>query len=335
MEDVSRSATAILFGPVPSRRLGRSLGINNIPAKHCSYSCVYCQVGRTAEREVDRREFLPAPQVVAAVTEKVALCRARGQTIDFLTFVPDGEPTLDLHLGRELRELAPLGLRRAVISNGSLLWLEDVRRDLTEAELVSVKVDAGDPITWRRVDRPDPRLDFERVRAGMLAFAREYRDELITETMLVAGVNDSEPAVAATGELLERLAPARAYLAVATRPPAEPWVSAPPAGTLARAFAALAERVPRLEWLTAPEEGAFGCIGDPVDDLRAILAVHPMREAAAREYLERAGLGTQALDRLLAEGNIDQLQHGGERFVALHRPLAGATPGELAPAGDR
>lgn len=112
-------------------------------------------------------------------------------------------------------------------------------------------------------------------------------------------------------------------------------MAAPPAETLARAFAALSGRVPRLEWLTAPEEGELGRTGDPVDDLRAILAVHPMREADARAYLERGGLGARNLDRLIARGILSRLHHAAERFVALRRSPEEAPRSDITHGGDR
>jgi wyosine [tRNA(Phe)-imidazoG37] synthetase (radical SAM superfamily) len=105
------------FGPVPSRRLGRSLGINNIPPKACTYSCVYCQVGRTSEMQVERRSFYDPEEVVQDVWDRVQRSTEAGETIDYLTFVPDGEPTLDVHLGREIELLKPLGIPIAVITN--------------------------------------------------------------------------------------------------------------------------------------------------------------------------------------------------------------------------
>jgi wyosine [tRNA(Phe)-imidazoG37] synthetase (radical SAM superfamily) len=132
----------IAFGPVPSRRLGRSLGINNIPPKICTYSCVYCQVGRTHKLQVERRPFYEPQEVLRDVRAKVEKAREAGEPIEYLTFVPDGEPTLDVHLGQEIELLRPLGLPIAVISNTSLIWRQDVREDLMGADWVSLKVDA-------------------------------------------------------------------------------------------------------------------------------------------------------------------------------------------------
>ncbi|MHA1145240.1 MAG: radical SAM protein [Candidatus Helarchaeota archaeon] len=132
----------IAFGPVPSRRLGRSLGINNIPPKNCTYSCIYCQLGRTKKVKIRRQQFYEPSELVAAVQNKVDDVKKRGDAIDFLTFVPDGEPTLDLNLEREIELLKPLGIKIAVISNATLIWDGEVRHVLSQADWVSLKVDA-------------------------------------------------------------------------------------------------------------------------------------------------------------------------------------------------
>jgi len=111
----------IAFGPVPSRRLGRSLGINNIPPKICTYSCIYCQLGRTIKMQVEREGFYEPEQILDSVRDKVERARESEESIDYLTFVPDGEPTLDVNLGCEIELLEPLGLKTAVITNGSLI----------------------------------------------------------------------------------------------------------------------------------------------------------------------------------------------------------------------
>jgi wyosine [tRNA(Phe)-imidazoG37] synthetase (radical SAM superfamily) len=135
----------IPFGPVPSRRLGRSVGINNIPAKTCSYSCVYCQLGRTSKLRLERGLFYEPERVLRDVEDKIHWARRNEESIDYLTFVPDGEPTLDRRLGEEIRSLRRLGLKIAVITNSSLLWRSDVREDILPADWVSLKVYAVSP----------------------------------------------------------------------------------------------------------------------------------------------------------------------------------------------
>ena len=326
----------IAFGPVPSRRLGRSLGVNNIPPKHCSYSCVYCQVGRTTSMEVGRAAFYPPEEVVSAVEHRVADCHASGQLIDYVTFVPDGEPTLDLHLGEEIRALRPLGIRVAVISNGSLLWRPDVRADLRGADLVSVKVDAADERTWRRVCRPSRSLSLRVVLDGIRQFATEYPGRLLTETMLVRGLNDDPASVGEVARFIEALRPAVAYLAVPTRPPAESDVRPASERAVVAAYELLAARLPRVELLTGDEEGGFGRTGDPAEDLLGILAVHPMQEEAARQYLEEAGAGSPVLEALLASGRVVRVQHRGRVFLARGFGLPGPDePPAAAPTGFR
>jgi wyosine [tRNA(Phe)-imidazoG37] synthetase (radical SAM superfamily) len=311
-------ATAgIAFGPVPSRRLGRSLGVNNVPPKHCSYSCVYCQVGRTTSLEARRRTFFPPEVVVSAVERRVADCRASGQEIDYVSFVPDGEPTLDIHLGEEIRALKRIGVPVAVITNGSLLSRPDVRADLGAADLVSVKVDALDEPAWRRVSRPCRSLDLSMLLDGVRRFATAYPGTLLTETMLVRGLNDRPPGLEKLARFIRDLGPAVAYLAVPTRPPAESSARAPGERAVVAAHEVLAAWLPRVELLTGDEGGGFGHTGDPAEDLLGILAVHPMQEAAARRYLAEAGAGPAAVDALLARRQVVRVSHAGRPFLAL------------------
>ena len=151
----------IAFGPVSSRRLGQSLGINNIPPKNCPYSCVYCQVGKTTRMEVARRQYYPVDRIIEDVRLKIDKSLARDEKIDYLTFVPDGEPTLDINLGRELEAIGRFGFKTAVITNASLLWRDDVREALQHADLVSVKIDAFQEDVWRKINRPHRRLRME------------------------------------------------------------------------------------------------------------------------------------------------------------------------------
>ena len=148
----------IAFGPVPSRRLGRSLGINNIPPKVCTYSCVYCQVGKTSRMQVDRMPFYDPEKIYMAVRTQVAKARQKGESVDYLTFVPDGEPTLDVNLGNEIELLKSLGLKIAVITNGALAWRKDVKADLAKADWVSYKIDSTSEKIWRRINRPQRTL---------------------------------------------------------------------------------------------------------------------------------------------------------------------------------
>jgi wyosine [tRNA(Phe)-imidazoG37] synthetase (radical SAM superfamily) len=308
------------------------LGINHIPFKVCSYACVYCQVGSTLEMRAIRQAFFSPAQIADAVHRKVDPCRASGRAIDYLSFVPDGEPTLDVNLGAHIRALAPIGIRVAVITNASLLWMPEVRADLAAADLVSVKVDTTQREAWHRINRPHGELDLERMLEGIRTFAREYTGELISETMLVASLNDDADSVAGVAEFLSGIAPARAYLAVPTRPPASSGVFPPDESMLVRAYEIMQARLPRVEILAADETGTFTHTGDPVEDLLAILAVHPMREAAVLAYLHDAGADPLLPDRLIRDDRVARVSYRGETFFV--RRFARARKGGVTRKGS-
>jgi wyosine [tRNA(Phe)-imidazoG37] synthetase (radical SAM superfamily) len=302
------------FGPVPSRRLGQSLGIGNVAPKTCSYSCVYCQVGPTPDAEIEPRTRWPFGMVVDVVTRHVQKLRERGERIDFLTFVPDGEPTLDADLGKEIDGLRALDIPIAVISNGSLVWRKDVRAALGKADWVSLKVDAADEPTWRKVNRPHASLAMSTILEGMLQFATEFRGELATETMLIKDVNDGDSSIEMAAAFVERLNPAIAYVAIPTRPPAEGWVLPADEETVNRAFQRFAQHVPRVELLTGFEGTAFGTTGDVVQDLLSIAAVHPMREDAALALLAKNQADRGVLDRLVMEKRLQPVTYRDHVF---------------------
>ncbi len=301
----------IAFGPVPSRRLGRSLGVNNIPPKTCTYSCAYCQLGRTLTMQVERQPFYDPEGILRAVQDRV---EKAGTPIDYLTFVADGEPTLDANLGREIALLKPLGIPMAVITNGSLIWRADVREALLGADWVSLKVDTVEEETWRRIDRPHRRLQLPAILEGMLAFAGVYTGTLATETMLVAGLNEGQAHVERVADFLARLRPAIAYLSIPTRPPAEAWAHAPGEEALNRAYQVLSRQVERAEYLIGYEGNAFAFTGDVEADILSITAVHPMREDAVEALLARAGVGWATLRGLIERGQIVQTAYRGETF---------------------
>lgn len=304
----------IAFGPVPSRRLGQSLGINNIPPKTCTYACVYCQLGRTKKMQIARREFYHPDEILRDVTDKVDRAREAGERIDYLAFVPDGEPTLDANLGHEIELLRPLGIKIAVISNASLIWREDVRDALGKADWVSLKVDATEEGLWRQVDRPQGELELAAILDGVLEFARTYTGELVTETMLLHGINGDVGVLRDAAGYLSRLHPSVAYLAVPTRPPAEDWVQPAKESAINRAFYIYGSRLERVELLIGYEGNAFAFTGNVQEDLLDITAVHPMREEAVDEFLRRAGAGWPVVHDLIARDQLVQVGYGGQRF---------------------
>jgi wyosine [tRNA(Phe)-imidazoG37] synthetase (radical SAM superfamily) len=311
---MSGERPALAFGPVPSRRLGRSLGINHIPPKTCSYACVYCQLGRTTHMQVTQEAFYPLEVVASAVKKRCDAAAASGEAIDYLTFVPDGEPTLDLHLGEVLTALKPLGIPRAIITNSSLVDRTGVREALMLADWVSLKLDAADEVIWRRVDRPHGHLDLGEILTGARIFAQDFAGTLVTETMLVRGVNDGADVLAATADAIADLRPDVAYLGVPTRPPAETWVHPPDQATLNLAYQLFADRLPRVELLIGYEGNAFAATGNAAADLLSITAVHPMREEAVAALLARYSTPWEVVEMLTARGALVSTEFDDHTF---------------------
>jgi wyosine [tRNA(Phe)-imidazoG37] synthetase (radical SAM superfamily) len=304
----------IAFGPVPSRRLGRSLGINNIPPKVCTYSCVYCQLGRTIKMRVERGAFYEPEEILKSVQDKIEKAREAGEAIDYLTFVPDGEPTLDVNLGREIELLRPLGIKIAVITNSSLVGREDVREGLLGADWVSLKMDATQREIWRKIDRPHGSLQLTSILDGALEFAREFKGELVTETMLVQGVNDGDDQIRDVAGFLARLEPATAYLAIPTRPPAEEWAQPPSEEVINRAYQIFSKSVDQVEYLIGYEGNAFAFTGNVEEDLLSITSVHPMREDAVSEFLARARADRSVIHGLIAQKRLIETEYEGHKF---------------------
>jgi len=312
----------IIFGPVPSRRLGRSLGVNNIPPKHCTYSCIYCQLGRTDHLTVSREKFYEWRFIVDKVVERVS--KVGLSNIDYVTFVPDGEPTLDVFLGKEISEIKRrLPVKVAVITNGSLLWMDDVRSDLQEADWVSVKVDAVTGGVYRRVDRPHPSLRLQAVLGGIKEFSNEYKGSLVTETMLVSGVNDGIPELEGIAGFIEELNPSKTYIAVPTRPPAEVWAVPPSEKILLSAYRIFEEHLGnRVELLIGSEGGDFIIDPDkPVESILGIISVHPIRTRILERLLSDKGLDPgEVINELVATGEAVVIDFEGEEFLVRTLP---------------
>ncbi|WP_438969775.1 radical SAM protein [Methylophaga sp.] len=255
----------IAFGPVPSSRLGRSLGISNIPPKHCSYSCLYCQVGVTSRTETVRQSYYKPQFIFDCVKNKVQEVYDAGESIDYLTFVPSGEPTLDEYLTETISLLKDLKIKIAVISNASLIWRSDVQEAFKLADWVSFKVDTVDESIWKKINRPSAMLDFDRILSSLINFAEDFDGTLTTVTMLLDKVNTADLGIIRLADFLEQLQPDKAYIAVPTRTVTKPDYRAPEPGKLNEIFQYLSKKVPQTELLTAEEEEIFSANEDCVE----------------------------------------------------------------------
>jgi len=298
-----------VFGPVPSRRLGRSIGINNIPPKICSYACLYCQVGKTTRKQIDRGAFYDPQKLVDQTKIKIAHLNDPGKGIDYLTIVSQGEPTLDANLAELVSGLKPLGFPIAVITNASLLWDESVRFDLADVDLISIKVDAFSDVVWRKMNRPIHALSLDTIKDGIRRFCRDYRGHLITETMLLKNVNDDENELKSVTEFLREIQPQTAYLAVPTRPPANPTVHAAGSASLTLAFHIFSSADINAEFLIGYEGNAFASTGIAKNDVLSITAVHPMRQDAVEFLLQKNNATWQVVDDLIAEHQLRKIEY--------------------------
>ncbi len=302
------------FGVVPSRRLGNSLGINSIPYKTCSYDCSYCQVGPTVGRTIDRRRFFPVETIIRAASGCMAPEHAPPPCIDFITIVPDGEPTLDAELGSLIEQLHTLSHRVAVITNGSLLWREDVREDLMAADWISVKIDTIDPDIWRRINRPHESLDLTRILEGISRFAQAFTGTLVTETMLVDGFNHSDTSIENLAGFIRSLHPSKAYLSIPIRPPVRSGVRPPDASRLTRVISIMAEHGVPVVDLFEHESDPFQISSDLENQLLGITAVHPIREEALLDIVTRSGMDWEVIRNMIENGLLIRTVHNGHVF---------------------
>lgn len=302
----------ISFGPVPSRRLGNSLGINNILSqKICSYSCVYCQVGLTRKFSINREKFYEPEKIYTEVQKHLGKLTDKP---DYLTFVANGEPTLDINLGKSIEKLKKFDIPVAVITNASLLRDQHVRDELSLADWISVKVDANSETIWDKINRPYPDLSFKRYTEGLFNFSITYKGILVSETMLVQGVNDHPDMLSETASLIRQIKPKTAYLAVPTRPPALSTVKKPDEASINEAFQIFTETGLHTELLLGFEGVNTGFTGNAIEDIVNICAVHPIREDTMAELLRKDHADPITLDLLLSGKYIKKVRYNDNCF---------------------
>lgn len=304
----------ITFGPVPSRRLGRSLGINNIPSsKICSYSCVYCQVGAT-KTHTNQRCACYQPEDICHAVEQHLKKLQPSEMPDYLTFVANGEPTLDINLAASISKLKPFGIPIAVISNASLLSNPNVRNDLVLADWVSVKVDTVVEELWRKQNRPVDSLEHSVFLSGLNTFSKEYTGTFVTETMLVDGLNDSHDSLERTASFIQSLHPEIAYISIPTRPPYEKWVKKPDEMHITQAHQLYTDAGLHTELILGYEGSDVGFTGNPLDDVVGICSVHPLREDALLELLKKNQADPVILDILLQTDAIRKVSYQSHTY---------------------
>ena len=286
-----------VYGPVPSRRLGRSMGLDIVPHKVCSYDCPYCQIAETTELTLERKAYAPIPQVLAELRKRLA---ETGRP-DWITLAGSGEPTLCLGLGELIAGIHALtDAPVCCITNGSLLWRQDVQDELMGLSRIVPSLDAGSPEVWRLVKRPAPGLDFDTMVDGLVAFRRRFKGEYRLEMFLIDGLNDSREEMCRMAELVRRINPDAVDLNTAVRPTAVKTVRAVPRATLER-FAEIlgntahiiADFGAKSAGTTLPSDAvivsALARHPSTTDGLATALNADPAQLASALERLRAAG----------------------------------------------
>jgi wyosine [tRNA(Phe)-imidazoG37] synthetase (radical SAM superfamily) len=305
-----------VFGPVPSRRLGRSLGIDLIPFKACTFDCLYCQLGPTPMKTTDLQGAVSLDQVIGELKEMLPT------QPDYLTLSGSGEPTLYAWMGELIERIrAVTDIPVAVITNGSLLWNGEIRRGLLHADVVLPSLDAGDEETFRLVNRPHGDISFARLLEGLIAFREEYRGQYWLEVLLLSGLTDSEEKVSKIAEAARRIRPDRVQLNTCVRPGAEP-----------SARMVRRERLLQLGDLFVPRAEVIADYRDeraPLTESKAgskeileTLARHPGTAADIAASLGLADrMVAEVLDGLVREGLVDrrETENGVVQYVVSHR----------------
>ena len=302
-----------VFGPVPSRRLGQSLGIDPVPLKTCNWNCVYCQLGRSQPMVNHRKKYFPKEEILSQV--KDALDSLETGDIDWVTFVGSGETCLHQEIGELIGGVKKLtDIPVAVITNGSLLYLPEMREELSMADAVLPSLDAGNVELYRKINRPHPDLTFASLVDGLIRFRAVYTKKLWVEVMLIKGLNDSEQALKEIAEILERVNPDEVHIVQPTRPPVEMWVEPPDEEGLLRARAILG----KVANIMHPMSGTFNLSGneDLLDAILGIITRHPMKASELVDALEAWSPKDvhRTLDVLSASGKAQVVERQGVRF---------------------
>ena len=211
-----------IFGPVASRRLGRSLGVDLIPYKTCSFDCIYCECGTTTTSTLDRKEYVPRHEILSGVKEYL---KQESVPPDHITLGGSGEPTLHAGIGELIAEIKCMStIPIAVLTNGSLLFMKEVREALLQADVVLPSLDAVSPYVFQCINRPHPTLAIETIIQGLKDFRKAFKGKLWLEILFCQGVNDTEEEIARLVKTVREINPDKIQLNSLDRPPAEELV---------------------------------------------------------------------------------------------------------------
>lgn len=288
-----KKTTSLIYGPVPSRRLGRSLGVDIVPYKTCTFDCIYCQIGRTPQTTVERKPYIPAAQIISELEARLQ----SGVRPDYVTVGGSGEPCLHSEIGEiilKIKEMTDVPV--AVLTNGALLWSPEVRGALLPADVVLPSLDAFDAQSFQKINRPHPDISFEAMVQGIADFRSVYSGRIWLEIFIIKGVNDTDDAMAAFGPHIAAINPDRIHVNTAVRPPAEDYAGRVSEEVLER----LAEKLdPRAEVIA--EFSGKSREHREEDMNQEILEMLSRRPCTAQDIAAGLGLPRDAVDRKVTE----------------------------------
>ncbi len=308
-----------VYGPVPSRRLGRSLGIDLVPFKTCTYDCIYCQLGRTTNKTLECREYVPTADVLAELKRKLS----SGDRPDYVSLAGSGEPTLNSGIARVIEGIKKLtDLPVAILTNGGLLWMKEVRRSLRAADLVIPSLDAGNKRLFEVVNRPHPGIAFERMVEGLAEFSREFSGKVWLEVFLLAGLTGTPSQAVRIAALVKDIAPDRVQLNTVCRPPVEPYalaLSPDKVNQLKRVFKGKVDVISE----NPPDAAPVSATGMEEEDILALLS---RRQCTAADVASGLGMHlTEALKylrQLTVLGEVKLVAVKGRSYYVLNRQNA-------------
>ncbi len=298
-----------IYGPVPSRRLGRSLGVDLLPAKICTYNCVYCQLGKSSAKTVKRRAYRDVDTVIEQLRDRLA----EDIKLDCITLAGSGEPTLNSDIGQVISQIKKCAdLPVVVLTNGSLLPDPDVRSSLMAADIVIPSLDAHSSKLFETINRPHHSIDFDQMVGGIADFSKEFRGQLWLEIFIMEGINAALDNANAFHPLVERIGPDKIYVNTAVRPPAESFVR-PVSNDRIAEFYNLLDKQPqqdvkftRYQPADSPADQAEG---DMTADIFALIARRPVTKKDIVNGLGLTDDSVQAgINELLAQGKIDAIE---------------------------
>jgi len=303
-----------IFGPVPSRRLGFSLGVDAVPFKTCSLDCIYCQLGKTTHKTIERKKYIPINTIVREIEK--TLITNKDKKINYITFSGSGEPTLNSGIGKMIEKIKKItSIPIAVLTNGTLLHHQELQEQLQQADLIIPSLDALDEITFQAINKPHPSLTLERLISGIADFSQNFPGEIWLEIMLIKGMNDSWQQITKFSQLVKQITLEKIQLNTPVRPPAEETIRAVSASFLKRAKSILGEKCQIIFESKKHQQKAYK------NDLKeTILEMTKRRPVNLRDISEALGIhrneAIKYIQHLKEEKLINSKIHNHQRYYS-------------------